>query len=414
MALIRADRTLVRNATSLFGGQAVGLIVPLATIPYLARVLHPSGWAPLLVAQALANWLIVMLEFGFDLSGTRAVARVRHDPALLSDVVRGVQSARLALVPLGAIAVVVAFSTPALRVHGEFFFWLLAFAVFRGLNPFWFFQGLERMHGAVIVEAATKALGALGVFVVVREQTDGWKVLALQAAFAAISLVILTVWMARITRIGPPNGKLALAALKDSWTLFAFRASSGLYIQANAFILSLLAGPVAVAMFGGAERIVRAAINLLQPLTQAFFPRVSHLSATDPRSARQLIDRSIVGIGLFGGVLGAGALIGAPVLVRVLLGPGYEDAIPVMRMLAPLPPLVAVNTVLGLYWAIPFGRERAFLATVAAAAAVSLGLVYLLVPLNGASGMCAAVIAAEFVVMLILLPMYLRDRPRTA
>src|SRR6476661_3599169 len=64
-------RSLARNALALFGGQLVGLVGPLLTIPYLARVLGPEAWAPILVAQGLANWLMLVLEFGFDLSGTR-------------------------------------------------------------------------------------------------------------------------------------------------------------------------------------------------------------------------------------------------------------------------------------------------------------------------------------------------------
>src|SRR6185436_9200848 len=100
--------------------------------------------------------LILVLEYGFDLSGTRAVARVRHDATALPAVVRGVQSAKLLLVPLAMCVLLIAFATvPALHAHREFLPWTLAFALFRGLNPFWYFQGIERIHGAALVEAVT-------------------------------------------------------------------------------------------------------------------------------------------------------------------------------------------------------------------------------------------------------------------
>ena len=70
-----------------------------------------------------------------------------------------------------------------------------------------------------------------------------------------------------------------MATLRENWSIFACRVSSGLYIQANTLVLSALASPAIVAFFGGAERIIRAAINLLQPLTQAFLPRLSFLRA---------------------------------------------------------------------------------------------------------------------------------------
>lgn len=404
-------RTLVQNASALLGGHAVGLIVPLLTVPYLARVLRPEGWAPVLVAQAFAAWLVLVVEFGFDLSATRAVARARLTPDRLPDIVCGVQSAKLLLVPITcAIFAVALMAMPHVRSNRAMAASAIVFAICRGFSPFWYFQGMERVRRAVAIESSSKAAAALLCFVVVRGPADGWLVIALQAAFAAASLVILTVRMAAITPLRRPSMTLALAALRDSTHIFAFRASAGLYIQANAIILAALASAPTVAFFGGAERIVRSAVNLLQPLTQAFFPRVSFLTSSDPAAARRTVERSMIGIGGFGAILGLGALIGAPLLVRVLLGHGYEAAIPVVRALAPLPLLAALGTVLGLYWAIPFGHERAFLGVVLTAGIVNLALAFLLVPLYGALGMAGAVVIAESFVTVALAVLYVRRR----
>src|SRR5262249_7524714 len=93
-----AHASLFGNAGALFAGQAIGLVVPLLVVPYLARVLGPAGWGPVLAAQGLANWLILIFEFGFDLSGTRAVARTRTSADAMAIVVHRVQSAKLLLV----------------------------------------------------------------------------------------------------------------------------------------------------------------------------------------------------------------------------------------------------------------------------------------------------------------------------
>ena len=402
---------LARNAAALFGSQAVGLVAPLLAVPFLARVLRPEGWAPVLAAQSLAVWLIMVLEYGFDLSGTRAVAHTRHTPQELPEVVRGVQSAKLMLLPLAVLIVGTAFvMVPVLSEHRELLPWTLAFAVVRGLNPFWYFQGVERVQRAAAVEALTRAFGVLGALVVVRGAADAWRVVALQAAFGAVSLVMLTVAMHRDIAWRGPSFHAGSRALRESWTIFATRAASGVYTQASTLIFGLVGSTLAVASFGGAERVVRAATGLLQPLTQVFLPRVSFLRASDPAMARQLIRRSFIGVGLLGATIGATALIGAPWIVRLLLGAGYEAAIPSMRMLAALPPLVAINTVLGLYWAVPFGHERAVLRTIVVAALAHIGLVLLLVPRWGAPGMCGAVVGAEVVVTIMLGSLFVRHR----
>jgi PST family polysaccharide transporter len=396
------------NATALFTGQAIGLIVPLLVIPYLARILGPEHWGPVLAAQAFANWLILVFEFGFDLSGTRAVARARATAGAMSDVVHGVQSAKLLLVAASLPVFVVAMiAMPSLRRATGLFAWAIAFAVLRGLSPLWFYQGIERVRRAVAVDTIGRSLAALGVFLVVQGPSDGWRVIALQAVLAAASLVVLTTWLGRQVPFRQLNVSEGVSTLRENWSIFACRVSSGVYIQANTLMLSALAPASIVAFFGGAERIVRAAINMLQPLTQAFLPRMSFLRAADPSGADRMIRYALAGVGAIGLSMGLVAYAGAPMLIHTLLGSAYGAAIPVLRLLAMLPPLIAVNTVLGMYWALPFGHERAFLRTIVIAGIANLALAALLVPRWGASGMAVASIGAELVVLGSLGTLYL-------
>jgi PST family polysaccharide transporter len=405
---------LLQNAGALFVGQALGLVVPLLTVPYLARVLGPSGWGPVIAAQALGNWLVLILEFGFDLSGTRAVARARVAPEGMGQIVHGVQSAKFLLLVFVAVLPAMALGlVPFLRVDYSLVVWTVVFAIFRGFSPLWFFQGIERVQAAVAIDTATRLLAALGVFVFVHTVHDGWRVIALQALFAAISVVVLTRLLSRHVRLRMPEVRAGIATLRETRTIFACRASSGLYVTANALILSAFAAPAVVGFFGGAERIIRAAINLLQPLTQTFLPRISYLHATDHGSAELVIRRTMVGVGALGVVMGLCAVFGAPLLVHVLLGAGYADSIPVLRALGALPPLVAINTVLGIYWALPFGHDRTFLVSIVLAAITNLSLAAVLAPRYGALGMASAALGAEVVVALLLTTAYVRRRPAT-
>jgi PST family polysaccharide transporter len=402
---------LVQNTIAQFGAQALSLLVPLVTVPYLARTLRPTGWASVLVAQALGAWLVLLLEYGFDLSGTRAVSRARSEPHTMSEVIARVQGAKLVLVLAAAVIVLILyFALPTLRGDGRLLAWTFGFAVFRGLNPLWYFQGVERVRAAVAVDSMTKACAALGVFFLVRSPADGWRVLALQATFASLSLLILTWTMARDVPMFVPTLGASLSTLRGASGIFGMRAASGLVIQANTLLLSALTTAPAVAFFGGAERIVRASINLLQPLTQSFLPRLSYLSIVDPAHGRRTTERCLVAVGGLGALFGIVAFTTAPVLARVLLGPGYDGAIPVIRALSALPFLTAVDTVLCLFWAVPFGHERAVLLAVLTAGVLNILLAFLLVPRWGALGMAGAVVAAEFSVMVSLSILFHRRR----
>ena len=76
----RFHSKLAGDAAALSVAHVLGLVVPFLTVPYLARVLRPEGFGLLLFAQSFGLWLVLVIEFGFDLSGTRIVSRIREDP----------------------------------------------------------------------------------------------------------------------------------------------------------------------------------------------------------------------------------------------------------------------------------------------------------------------------------------------
>lgn len=409
--------SLRRNAGLLLVGNAVSLAAPLITVPYLARVLGPEGWAPVLLAQALAAWLVMVMEFGFELSGTRALARARTDAAERAAVVHGVMSAKLLLAPLVSLVLIAAFAlTPDLRSGADgsatlvppLLGWTLLYVLLRGLNPSWFFQGVEHVGPAVLIESGARLTAAFGVFFVVHGPADAPAVLALQALAALAATLVLTRWMARDTPLAMPTLAKGLAALRQGLTLFSFRAASGGFATLNLFVVSLFGTPALVAVFGGAERIIRAGIGTLNPLTQAILPRVSFLRVTDAAAADRLVQRSLLVTGGFGMLIGATAFVAAPLLVQLLLGHGYEDAVPLLRILALLPPLVAIDTVLGLHWAVPHGHDRPFLATLLIAGTLNIMLAIALLPRFGAAGVSASVVIAEGGGMLALLALWRR------
>jgi PST family polysaccharide transporter len=285
----------------------------------------------------------------------------------------------------------------------------VGFVVARGLSPYWFFQGKQRIRAAALIDTLGKLLPAAAMFVWVHTADDGWRVVALQAAGAGLATMVLTWRVHQQHALPAVTVGEALHALRGAAPMFAARAASGLYLQANTLILSVVAPAVAVATYGGAERIVRAVINLLMPLTQALFPRISRLAKTSPEQALGEIRRTLML--LVGLTLGGAAVIAllAHTVIALLLGSSYPGSVAVLRVLVVAIPIVAAGTVLGIYWALPWRRERLFLGAVLLGGAVNLTLAALLVPRWNAMGMAVAVIAAEACVTTLLAVNFFRS-----
>lgn len=82
---------------SLYGVQVARYLLLLVTIPYLTRVLGPSGWGLVAMTQAYDAYLSLPVDCGFNFPRSREVARYRDDKKRLSEIFAGVNGAKALL-----------------------------------------------------------------------------------------------------------------------------------------------------------------------------------------------------------------------------------------------------------------------------------------------------------------------------
>jgi PST family polysaccharide transporter len=421
--------SVAKNAAALYAIQFVGYIVPLVTLPYLSRVLGPTGFGLLLFSQSFALWASMIIEYGFNLSATRDVAREHSRPGntksnhgnknddwdttekeAIAEIAAGVLGAKLLLLAgLASIGVLTAVSVPVFREHPLYFLCAMSQTLAFGFSPFWYFQGIESMVRAVVVETICRTSATAFIFLLVRAPGDGWKVLALQALAGSTTLTIQTLWMYREIRFRWPHFADSMRALRSGWDMFIFRGAYQIYGTANAFILGLFAGSIqSVGYFGGAERITRALQGLTTPFTQALYPHMSQAIARGrgeaARTARWTMTLSC-GIGLaLALILG----LRARLIVTFILGPAYGVSVSVLHVMALVLAVNAVNSALIMQWMLPAGMERIVGRITAGAIGINLVAAAVLAPTRGPVGMAWAILMAEICKALALTTVLLR------
>lgn len=392
---------VTQNAASLFFIHIANFILPLVVVPYLARLLMPAGWGAVLFAQSFAAWLTILVEYGFLFTATRDVARSMDDKPALDSIVNAVNGAKMLLIVGTTIVTCAAFLwVPQFAENPGYlaFAWLIA--VFQGLSPLWYFQGQNRMRGIALLTVALRTASTLLTFFLVRSVNDGWIVLALQAASTALTTVIAMGWMYREVPFRVPAWRAVRHALNTGKYLFVVSLSAGIYGLAGTFILGLLAPPLQVGLYGGAERIHRMFVNLFAILSQALYPYMSHSVFTDPRRSTRLI-RYLFGLSAtMGFALSIMTIVAAPFLVRVFLGPDFAPAVLVLQIMAVQLTVTGLSRILGVQWMLPLGMDRQFNAIVLSAGLLNLGLISLLVPSFSAVGMAIAFVLTETYVAL--------------
>jgi PST family polysaccharide transporter len=403
---------LVHNAAALYGVQVCRKLLPLITMPYLARVLGPAVWGTVAFVSSLGEFVVLVIEFGFNLSATRQIAQDRFSPEKCGRVMAGVLGAQVAL---GAscltVAWLVSWYIPILRDNRPLLWAGLFYGLFQGMNPLWFFQGLERLRLAATLEITGKVIGVIGIFVVVKSPENAWEALLLQGVPPLLSTVIGLYLAFREFPFVMPTPTLVKGALASGWRLFVFRSGESLYGVGNAFILGLFAPIASVGYFAVGEKISKAVFGLLNPVREALYPRISRLAAKEPEEAARLATIGAAVMILSGIALGAGLFIFAPQCIRIMTGSNFEPAVTVLRIFAFLPPLLSVTYSVGLQWLLPFGQDGVVNRIILTAGALNLVIALAVAPRFQHVGMAASVLVAEVYVCLSMVLAVAARRP---
>lgn len=386
------------NILSLYSVQGLNYLLPLLTLPYLLRVLGSDGYGTVAFAQSLLNYAVLLTDFGFNLSATRAVSLARDDPAALARIFWSTLGAKLLLLLSSSLVIgaVVAF-VPQFREQWRVFAVCGLVVVGSTAFPQWYFQGLERMQAMALIQALARAGGFIATFLFVRSSADlvaAAAVLSAPMAIAAIASIVVIRSIAPV-RFSPPNARDIRAAFANSWHLFVSTAAAMLYLNTNSFLLGVMSGPHAVALYALANKVALAVFNLLGPILQATFPRASAVFGQSGREARRFVRRLAAVVLPVAGFASVLLIVFAPVIVRVIAGTGYTAAIPVLRVMGALPLLLTIATLLAQIIMVNAGLSKALSRIYLVVGAINLVIVPVLINVWDAAGAAASLILAE-------------------
>jgi len=378
--------------------QAGNYLFPLLLLPFLGRVLGVREFGVLAYCQALAQYLILLTDYGHNLTATRLVSLQRDDPQAVAEVYSATMGAKLlltlvsALLMLGAVGMV-----PSLREH-----WGILAAAFVGvvanaITPFWLYQGQERMKSLVLPNFISKAVSLSCVIAWVRGPGD--------AALAALGISIGTAILAAAALWGVHRQRLAtlvavpvraiVASLREGYPVFLSLVLVSFYVNFNAILLNYFHGPVAVGQFSMADKIRIAGQTVFTVVGTAFFPRISQYNAIDAAAAQALMRKAMLAV--FGSSVAMFIAIElfADLGIRMWLGEPFHAAIFLLRLEGVLLPVTSIAFVFGNLGLLALGRHRLVQNIYAAATLLHLVYVVPLVLYLGAEGTVISVILTE-------------------
>lgn len=373
-------------------------VIPLITLPYLTRTLGVEAYGKVAFAQAFMSYFVLLVDYGFAWSATRKIAAHRADRALISHTFVATWMAQWLLVVV-ALALSMLIVLSAARLRPDAWLYVATFSSVLGgaLFPFWFLQGLERLQVAAFLQLLTRIVVLLPIFLLVRQPADAIWVPIINGSGITLGGLLALLWIRRqrLVQWCWPGWQSIFSELRDSGALFSSRVAISFYTTLVPLVLGWVAGPVAFAHFNLADKLRTAAQALLTPVSQALFPRMSHLVATDGNAAFQLVKRSAAVILALAGSASMTLWILAEWLVVLLGGEEFRDAAAVLRWFAPLPLVIGLSNLFGIQIMLPNRMNRSFNGILIVAAIVSLILIWPMVSANLATGAAQTMLLVE-------------------
>jgi O-antigen/teichoic acid export membrane protein len=355
--------------------------------------------------MAAVNYFVILADYGFNLSATKAVAASAGLPTERSRIFWNTIAVKALLAALGLpVLLSIGFLVPSLRT--EISLLLIAYLTVVGsvLTPAWFFQGCERQSTLSGISVAVRISAVPITFWLVRTPADLPLAIAIAASCPVVTGSVALLLLAREGVVHPCSLSLRdmLATFKDGWHLFLSQVSTSLYTTSNAVLLGIVSGPTAVGYYNSAERLTQATQALLSPINQSVFPRMSRLMSESKADAHALIRVLLWKIGGLAFCLSAALFLAAPLIVPRFYGATFAPAISVLRWLAPLPFIVALSNVFGLHTMIPMGMKRSFTAILLAGGFLNILLLIVLAGRFGAVGAAASVSITECLITIAM------------
>lgn len=267
----------ITNVLSLLVVQGSNYIVPLIALPFLANVLGLESFSSLVLMQAIALFLCVITDFGFNLYLTQKVSRIKGEFQVLNKLVVNAYYAKVIIFIV--VTVLMLLFICLFEYTDEIYLVIVCYLAVLGQTffPLWFFQGMEEMKTITYLISGSKVLFLILLFIFVVDENDLILAACLQSmpfVLAAISSLYL-IFYRKGFHLLAVDFLDVFNLIRGAFSFFASRFSVVIYTTVNIIVLSFFASSEVIAGYSIAEKIVGAVKGCFQPLTDVLYPYMS-------------------------------------------------------------------------------------------------------------------------------------------
>lgn len=314
--------------------QVVGLLIPLLTLPILARSLGVTSFGQLMLAQAVVFLGVVFVDAGFNTESQRRASLATNSLESQQALIDNIIARCVCALPIMVVVLCVGFFVPDLPFVLVIFSLLLILGTI--IFPQWWYVAQHQGLKMGIALVTGRLISALAILVLVKSPND--QIIACIAACSGTllsGLLLVPNWWRSFK---PQRQKINWIAWRKYLYDVSHNIFSGFFSSASVsvpvLVLGFLSGTFQTGLFTSADRLTRAAAHVLSFIEQSFMGWLARVNAQDSSRAAQMRVRALF---LLGGILLIGCifiLLLSKWILQLLYGDAFLSATLILQVLA--------------------------------------------------------------------------------
>lgn len=355
---------LFKNIFSLGTVQIINYIFPLITVPYISRIIGPEGYGVLNYTTAFISYFTLLISYGFDLTGTRRIARNSNNLAKIESIVSEVITSRTILYVISVVAFILSVHYFGPIKENK----LVAIILFIGtissvISPQYIFQGMQKLTIFAKLNFIKGVINTLLIFILIKKPNDYILIAALNSFFSISINLFLFFYSKKLFGIQYNfcTVRKALHVLNKEKLIFLSTVVISLYTTTNTVVLGVFAQPKEVGYYTtsiGFINIINSVINV--PISKSLYPFISTAFSTSKEYGIEIIKKILPVVMYLTLIASVFIFIFAPILIKIIYGEQFEPSISSLQIISFLPFIVGLSNIFGIQVLLNFGLDKSF------------------------------------------------------
>lgn len=382
-----------------------GILFPVVTFPYAARVLLPEGIGAINFLNSIIGYIVLLTSLGIPLYAVKEVAKYRDNKVERNKITIEIIILNVALCILGYVVVwILAKYVPQIHKQASLFYILSLTIVFTAIGVNWFYQGIEDFKFITIRAIAIRTIAAISLFIFVKNSSDLFVYGIITVGTTVGNNFINFIHLHKHINIASIKIKYLNIGrhIKPTFATFILNLITSIYIHLNLIMLGFMTDDDQVGFFTAGTRITYIGITLISSIGTVLLPRCSHLlKVGDSVGFSNVINKSLSLTLALSFPMSIGLMILAYPITLVFCGAEFMSSIPVLRLNAPVVIFISLTNLIGIQILYPMDKVKIVILSVSGGAIINLLLNFVLIPAYGATGAAISTLIAEFTVFMI-------------